>query len=54
MNMLTLKEVAQEIKVTRRTVYRWVKLGKLKAIKIDGIWRVRDEDYEKFISVGRN
>ena len=46
--MLTLKEIAQEIKVTRRTVYRWVKLGKLKAIKIDGIWRVREDEYNRF------
>ena len=48
--MLTLKEVAKEIKVTRRTIYRWIKDGKLKAIKTGGIWRVREEDFGEFVS----
>jgi len=47
--MMTLKEVAQEFKVSRRTVYRWIKAGKLKAFMLgDQIYRVDEADFEDF------
>ena len=46
--MLTLVEVASDLKVTRQTLYNWIVRGKFPAIKIDGIWRVDEKDYEQF------
>ena len=46
---LTPLEVAQILKVSRITVYRWIKSGDLKAKKIGGVVRIRWEDLMEFI-----
>jgi len=47
--MLTLNDVAEDLRITRRTLYRWIEQGKFKvAVKIDGIWRVDEEDFRRF------
>ena len=38
----TLDEVAEVLKITRRTLYTYVKEGKLKAVKIGREWRVSE------------
>lgn len=52
--MLKIIEVAKELNVSYWTVRRWIKEGKLKGIKIGGIWRIEDESYKKFLDRGRN
>lgn len=47
--MLTVEEVAERLKVTPRTVYRWINEGKLKALKIQGIVRITEETYLNFL-----
>jgi len=47
--MWTIKEIAKELKVTERSVRRWIKEGKLKALKIQGIIRVEPEEYQRFL-----
>lgn len=47
--MLTVKEIARDIKVSERTVRRWIQEGKLKAIKIQGVRRIENEEYTKFL-----
>ena len=44
----TLNEAAEILSVTRRTVYNYVKAGKLHAGKAGGIWRVSEEDIRRF------
>jgi putative molybdopterin biosynthesis protein len=48
--MLTIKEVAQILKVKPLTVYNWVKAGKLRAYKLGRIYRVAEKDLEVFLS----
>lgn len=48
----TLKEVEDILKVTQRTLYNYIKEGKLKASKVGREWRVRHQDLEDFISKG--
>ena len=45
----TIKEIHEDLKVSDRTVRRWVKDGKLKAIKIQGVVRIKDEEYKRFL-----
>jgi len=52
-HMKTLSEIAQELRVSKRTVYRWLKSGKLKALRLDGIYRVEEQSYLEFIEEGR-
>ena len=47
--LLTIKQVAEILQVSERTVFRYIKDGKLKATKI-GQWRIKKEDLDKFIS----
>ena len=47
--MLTVEEIAQKLKVSERTVYRWIAEGKLKSLKIQGIIRITEKDYQQFI-----
>jgi len=51
--LLTVDEVADRLKVSRFTVYRWIKKGVLQAIKIDGVVRVEEVAYEKLLAKGR-
>lgn len=43
---LTPEEVADLLRVSRRTVYNWLRSGQLPAIRIGKVWRVRREDIE--------
>jgi excisionase family DNA binding protein len=52
--LYTLAEVAEILRVTRRTLYAYIKEGKLKAVKIGKYWRVSEADLREFISTGTN
>lgn len=46
--LLTLKETAKILRVSERTVMRYLKSGKLKASKL-GIWRIREVDLKRLL-----
>lgn len=48
----TLKEIEELLQVTRRTLYNWIKGGKLKAFRIGKEWRVTKEALEAFTQTG--
>lgn len=48
----TLDEVADIMKVTKRTLYNYIKAGTLKAVKMGKYWRVSEESLQAFISNG--
>jgi excisionase family DNA binding protein len=50
--MMTPEEVAAEIRVTRRTVYEWLRSGKLLGLRAGRSWRVRREDLNAFLNRG--
>lgn len=45
---MTCKEVAQRYGVKTATVWAWIRSGKLTAVQIGRIYRVRPEDLERF------
>lgn len=47
--LYTLDEVDEILKVTRRTLYTYIKTGKLKANKVGRGWRVPKETLQAFI-----
>lgn len=47
--LYTTLEVAEILKVHQRTIFRYIKSGKLKASKI-GNWRITKEDLDNFIN----
>ena len=46
----TLKEVEEILSVTRKTIYAWIKSGKLHAVKIGSQYRVKEEDLQALLS----
>jgi excisionase family DNA binding protein len=47
--VLTVKEVAQYLKVNDRTVYRMAVAGRIPAFKIGNTWRIRESDLNAWI-----
>jgi len=45
----TIQEVADLLKVSYITVFRWVKAGKITAYKVGKQHRIKKEDLDKFI-----
>jgi excisionase family DNA binding protein len=50
--LYTLDEVSAMIKVGRRTLYNYIKDGKLKAVKLGKSWRVHGEVLKAFVTNG--
>jgi excisionase family DNA binding protein len=45
----TVEEVAERLKVSHMTVYRWIKAGNLGAYKLGGEFRITEGDVECFL-----
>lgn len=52
LEVYTLKEVEELLQVTQRTLYNWIKDGKLTAFKAGREWRVTKEALEDFTKTG--
>lgn len=50
LTLYTVKEVAIILKVTYRTVWNYIKAGKLKAGKIGREWKVTETDLREFVN----
>jgi excisionase family DNA binding protein len=48
-SLMTIDEVADYLRVKKRTVYDWVKKGKIPAIKAVGLWRFRRERIDEWL-----
>lgn len=48
-DMLTIKEVAEKLDVSTRTINRYIKEGKLTAYKVGNKWRFTPEEIQRFI-----
>jgi excisionase family DNA binding protein len=44
----TPEEVARTLRVTRRTIYEWLKAGRLPGLRVGRGWRIRPEDLDAF------
>ena len=48
-NLMTIDEVADYLRVKKRTVYDWVKKGKIPAVKTVGLWRFRKDRIDSWL-----
>ena len=48
-SLMTIDEVAEYLRVKKRTVYDWVKKGKIPAIKAVGQWRFKKEKIDQWL-----
>ena len=47
--LMTLEEVAQYLRIGKRTTYGWAKSGKLPAFKIGQAWRFDRADIDRWV-----
>lgn len=50
--MLSVKETADLFGVTKRTVFRWIKSGKMKSVKIGRTVRIKESEIKRVIGEG--
>jgi PTS system nitrogen regulatory IIA component len=48
-SLMTITELAGYLKVTRRTVYEWLKNGKIPAVKLVGQWRFKKDKIDQWL-----
>lgn len=48
-NLMTIEEVASYLRVKKRTIYDWLKKGKIPAIKTVGQWRFKKEKIDAWL-----
>ena len=54
LKLYSLTEIESILSVTHRTLQRWVKSGKLPAVKIGNRWKVSEATLRRFVETGRN
>jgi excisionase family DNA binding protein len=47
---LTVNEVADLLRVSRMTVYRLIKEGQIKALRVGRSYRLREDDVDEYLS----
>jgi len=47
--LMTIEDLADYLKVTRRTIYDWLKHDKIPAVKLVGQWRFRKDRIDTWI-----
>ena len=47
--LMTIEEVADYLRVKKRTIYEWLKTGKIPAIKTVGQWRFKKERIDAWL-----
>ena len=52
LDIYSLEEIQNMLQVTRRTLYNWIKDGKLRAFKVGKEWRVTGKDLQAFFESG--
>ena len=50
----TISEIMKILQLSRMTIYRYINNGKLQAYKFWKDYRVKNEDFEKFIKEHKN
>ena len=53
-DILTLKEIADYLKLAEKTAYRLAAEGKLPGFKVGGSWRFKAADIERWIEEQKN
>jgi len=46
---MTIEDLADYLKVTRRTIYEWLKGNKIPAIKLVGQWRFKKDRIDAWL-----
>jgi excisionase family DNA binding protein len=45
----TPKEIAEKLKISEKTVLKWLNMGYLKGLKLGGVWRIPESEYRHLL-----
>ncbi len=51
--LLTLNEAADQLKVSRATLLRWIRSGKITGVKLGRDWRIDPADLARFVEASK-
>jgi excisionase family DNA binding protein len=54
LKLYTIKQVAESVEASTRTVRRWIKEGLLVAHRVNGVVRISEADFQKFLADHRS
>ncbi|MFN8471802.1 MAG: helix-turn-helix domain-containing protein [Anaerolineae bacterium] len=46
---LTTEDIAEQLQISVYTVRRYIRSGKLRAVKLEGSYRIRRSEFERFL-----
>jgi excisionase family DNA binding protein len=46
----TPKEVSEKLKLNIRTIYKWIKEERIKAVKLGDVWRISQSEINRLLS----
>jgi PTS system nitrogen regulatory IIA component len=52
--LMSIKELADYLKVNVTTIYLWSQRGQIPAMKVGNLWRYRRSDIEDWLNAQRN
>jgi len=52
--LLTVLEVAEQLRISDESVYRLIRSGKLRAMRVGGLWRVTQDAITALLQEGLN
>lgn len=50
MEYFTPEEAAKKLKIARRTVYHWLREGKIKGKKLGNMWRISEAEIDRILA----
>jgi excisionase family DNA binding protein len=54
LDLMTVEEVARQLRVSPKTVRGWLVQGRLRGFKLTPkVWRIQREDFQAFVSAAR-
>lgn len=48
-NYYTPQEVADKLKLNVRTLYKWIRENKLRAVKLGDVWRISETELNRLL-----
>jgi len=51
--LFTVQQVMSQLQVADETIYRYIKSGQLRAIRVGGLWRIPSEALDEFLKRGK-
>jgi len=52
--LLTAQQVMYRLQVADETIYRYIRSGQLRAIRVGGLWRIPSEALDEFLKKGEH